>query len=114
MPDDKSLKDKFIEFCTNRFLKMLFESKCLEQYWCCTMNMFPRLCEKAPRMLIPFATTYLCESRFSTLLSIKTKSSNRLNAQADMRITISNKVPRLRKFCAINRNKRVIKFQVDL
>ena len=48
-------------------------------------------------MVIQFATTYLCESGFSTLLSIKTKSRNRLNAQADMRIAISNKVPRFEK-----------------
>ena len=80
MLDDEKLKDDLIELCTNRFLKMQFESKTLEQYWCCAMNMFPRLCEKALSMLIPFATTYLCESGFSTLLSIKTKSRNRLNA----------------------------------
>ncbi len=39
------------------------------------MAMFPKLCEKALAVFIPFATTYLCESGFSTLLSIKTKST---------------------------------------
>ena len=39
----------------------------------------------------------LCESWFSTLLSIKTKSRNRLNAHADMRIVISNKVQSFEK-----------------
>ena len=97
MSNDESLKDKLIELCMNRFLKMQFESKTLEQYWCCSMNMFPKLGEKALSTLIPFATTYLCESGFSTLLSIKTKSRNRLNAQADMRIAISNKMPRFQK-----------------
>ena len=97
MSDDESLKDELIELCMNRFIKMQFESKTLEQYWCCSMNMFPKLGEKALSTLIPFATTYLCESGFSTLLSIKTKSRNRLNAQADMRIAISNKMPRFQK-----------------
>ena len=92
MPDDEKLKDNLIELSTKRFLKMQFERKTLEQYWCCAIKMFPRLCEKALSMFIPFATTYLCESGFSTLLSIKTKSRNQLNAQADMRIAISNKV----------------------
>ena len=61
------------------------------------MNIFPRLCEKSLSMLIPFATTSLSESGFITLLSIKTKPRNCLNAQADMRIAISNKKPRLKK-----------------
>lgn len=52
--------------------------------------MFPRLCENALAVTIPFATTYLCESEFSTPLSVKTKSGNRLNAQADMRTDLSN------------------------
>ena len=61
------------------------------------MNMFPKLVEKALSTLISFVTTYLCESGFSPLLSIKTKSRNRLNAQADMQIAISNKMPRFQK-----------------
>jgi len=52
-----------------------------------------KTCETALPELIPFATTYLCESGFSTLLSIKTKSRNRLKAQADMRVGSSNIVP---------------------
>ena len=59
------------------------------------MDMFSKLCEKALSVLIPFATTYLCQSGFIALLSIKTKSRNHLSAQADMRVAISNKVPRL-------------------
>lgn len=97
MSDDEKLKDDLIELRTNRVLEMQFESKTLEQYWCLAMDMFPRLCEKALSVFIPFATTYLCESGFSALLSIKTKSRNRLGAQADMRIAISNKVPRFEK-----------------
>jgi len=61
------------------------------------MVMFPRLCETALVVLIPFATTYLCKSGFSNILSIKTISRNRLNAQTDMRVAISNIVPRFKK-----------------
>ena len=60
------------------------------------MNMFPKFGEKALSTLIPFATTYLCESEFSNLLSIKTKPKNRLNAQANIRIAISNTIPRFK------------------
>ena len=63
-----------IELCTNHVLEMQFESKIqetLEQYWCLATDMFPELCEKTLNVLIPFATTYLCKSGFSALLSIK-------------------------------------------
>jgi len=41
-----------------------------------------------------YATTYPCESGFSTFLSIRMKSRNRLKSQADIRAAISNIVPR--------------------
>ena len=47
MSDDESLKDDFIELCMDRFLKLQFKSKTLEKYWCCSMDMFPKLSEKA-------------------------------------------------------------------
>ena len=46
------------------------------------------LCETVLVVLIPFTTTWLRESGFSNLLSIKAKSRNHLNANA-----ISNIVP---------------------
>ena len=61
------------------------------------MSMFPRLGDKTLSVFIPFGTTYLCESGLSMLLSIKTKLTYRLNAQADMRIALSNKAPRFDK-----------------
>ena len=66
-------------------------------YWCLAMDMFPKLCEKALSVFIPFMTTYLCHSGFSALLSNKIESRNRLNAQADMWVAISNKLPRFEK-----------------
>jgi len=69
----------------------------LAETWCSAKVMFPRLCETALPVLIPFATTYLRQTRFSILLSIKTKYGNCVNAQADMRIAISNIVPRFEK-----------------
>lgn len=97
MSDDEELKEDLIDLRTNRTLEMQFESKTLEEFWCAALDMFPRLGGKALRVLIPFATTYLCECGFSSLLSIKTKSRNRLNPQADLRIAVSKKVPRFDK-----------------
>ena len=56
-------------------------------------------------VLIPLATAWLCESGFGTLLSIKTKSINRLNAQSDMRAAISNTVPRFESLISMKQEQ---------
>jgi len=45
-------------------------------------------------ILVPFATTYLCESGFSSLLYLKNKYRNRLNPSKDLRVALSNCVLR--------------------
>jgi hypothetical protein len=47
---------------------------------------------------IPFATTYLSESGFSTLVTIKTKSRNRLDVQYDMRVALLKTTPQFNVF----------------
>ena len=56
-----------------------------------------------------YATTYPCESGFSTFLSIRMKSRNRLKSQADIRAAISNIVPRFEALRS--RNKGVIELK---
>ena len=53
--------------------------------------------------LIPFATTYLCESGFSALLAVKMKQRNRLAAKDDMRVALSKTIP---QFCVLVENKK--------
>jgi len=66
--------------------------------------MFSRLCETALAALIPFATTYLYEPEFSTLLSVKMKPE--LNAQEDMRVAISNIVPLFEKLISKKKEQK--------
>ena len=49
----------------------------------------------ALKKLIPFATTYECETAFSTLLAIKTKSLNRLEVTNEMRVALAKTKPNL-------------------
>ena len=46
-------------------------------------------------MLVPFATTFLCESGFSTMVQIKDKYRNRLDISHDMRVALSKTSPRI-------------------
>jgi hypothetical protein len=43
--------------------------------------------------LIPFATIYLCESRFSTFVTIETKNRNLLDIQRDKHVALSKTTP---------------------
>jgi len=79
MSGDTGLK-ALTELRSNLAFEMQFESKTLEEYWYSAMVMFPRLRETSLAVLTPFATTYPCESGFSSRWSIKMKSKKRLNA----------------------------------
>jgi hypothetical protein len=50
---------------------------------------FPSLSNRALKVLIPFATSYLCESGFSAVAVIKTKYRSRLRLEKEMRVAIS-------------------------
>ena len=52
-------------------LKMQVESKTLEKYWCSRMVMFPRYCENALAMLIPFVTTCLANQVYSLVYQLR-------------------------------------------
>lgn len=55
----------------------------------------------AMNILLPFASTYLCESEFSALLYIKSKYRTRLTAvENDLRISLSNITPRFDELCS--------------
>jgi hypothetical protein len=44
-------------------------------------------------VLLPFATTYLCEHGFSTLINLKTKYRNWLNPEDSFQIALASKSP---------------------
>ncbi len=44
-------------------------------------------------LLLPFTTTYMCETGFTVLTKMKTKERNKLNASPDMRVALSSCEP---------------------
>ena len=94
MDDNDQMKDDLIEMKASSKIKMEFDSTQLDAFWCAQLNTFLQLAKKALEILVPFATTYLCETGFSTLVNIKTKQRNRLDPRDDMRVSISKKEPR--------------------
>lgn len=95
IPDE--IQDEFIDLQNDSSARNLFNEKLLTQFWCAMYKSYPNVTMLAFRVLIPFASTYLCESGFSTLLHIKTKARNRLNVEDDMRLALTNTQPRILK-----------------
>ena len=56
---------------------------------------YPNVSLTALRILVPFASTYLCEAGFSALVDIKTKNRNRLNVEDDIRLALTNVKPQI-------------------
>ncbi|KAJ8369595.1 hypothetical protein SKAU_G00096230 [Synaphobranchus kaupii] len=58
----------------------------------------PRLAHHATtRFILPFATTYLSETAFSALVTIKTKARNRLDVHSDFRLAVTKVTPDIPK-----------------
>ena len=73
MVGDDLAKDDLIELRTMQMLRSKFSSKNFVQFWCSLAKAYAHLVKRSMVAVIPFNTIYLCESGFSTLLSIKTK-----------------------------------------
>ncbi|XP_076064977.1 protein FAM200C-like [Oratosquilla oratoria] len=81
----EGLAEKLIELRSNNETKMEFESKDdLSSFW---MSKTAHM--EATKMLLPFATTYVCEQGFSTLVNLKTKYRNRLNPEDSILVAVT-------------------------
>ncbi len=102
MSDNDLSKDDFIEFQENPRKKADFERAGMDvkQFWCEQISAYPSLAIRAMHVLVPFTTTYLCETGFSALLNMKSKWRNRLDVSDDMRVALSVTVPRFHALIA--------------
>ena len=73
-----SEQESLIEIATSGSVKMDFYQKPMADFWIGLHSEYPALANRAVKTLIPFATTYLCESGFLALTSMKTKYRHRL------------------------------------
>ncbi len=59
------MQEQFIELKSDSRLKELFSSCPLSSSWAALMQEYPELCDVALKIILPFASTYLCEAGFS-------------------------------------------------
>ena len=87
VPDE--MQKQFNELKNDSAARDIYHKKSLSQFWCDMSESYPQISKVAFRILLPFATTYLCECGFFTLLHIKTKKRNRMKVEDDMRLALS-------------------------
>ncbi|KRX34618.1 SCAN domain-containing protein 3 [Trichinella murrelli] len=80
LPHD--LQEEAIELQFNSLTKDSFEK-------------YPKISSQSLRILVPFSSTYLCETEFSALMTLNTQHRNRLNVESDLRCTLSPTPPRI-------------------
>ena len=78
----------------------MFMEKSLSQFWCTMLRSYPKVSTEALRVIVPFASTYLCKTGFSTLVYITSKASNQLNVEDDMRLAVTKTPPRISKLAS--------------
>ncbi|XP_045114813.1 protein FAM200A-like [Portunus trituberculatus] len=100
-------QEEFIELLHDSTAKNVFQSNSLSSFWCSMMES-SKISDLAVRVLLPFASTYLCESGFSSLLAIKTKSRNKLSVEDDLRCALAATEPRIHELVAQNNHKSPI------
>ena len=57
----------------------------LDEFWISVKESNQVIGEKALALLLPFPTSYLCETGFSSVAVLKSKYRNRLSIEADLR-----------------------------
>ena len=86
IPEQESL----IEIATSGSVKIDLNQKLLPYFWIGLPSEFLALANRAVKTLMPFATTYLCESGFSALTNMKTKYRHRQCGKCFKTETLSN------------------------
>uniref|UniRef100_A0A8C7ZJR2 Uncharacterized protein n=1 Tax=Oryzias sinensis TaxID=183150 RepID=A0A8C7ZJR2_9TELE len=91
------LESQLLEVSTDSTLKGQWGKLDLGSFWTVVSKEYPLLALRAVKVLLPFTTTYLCESGFSTVATTKTKARSRLRAslEATLRVSLSPIPPRL-------------------
>lgn len=102
LPADYSVfeRDQFVEISCDGELKNEFKKDMLCDFWLKRRNEYGLISDRALKFLIPFNTSYLCETGFSAMLAIKNKYRTKLQLEPDLRLKLTNIKPDIANLCA--------------
>ena len=89
-------QDEFLGMINDFVARQEYQEKPLSHFWVGLKDSYSQTTETAIHILIPFVSTYLCESEYSSLLQIKAKHRNRITVEDDF--SLSQTTPRIQLF----------------
>ncbi|XP_014776045.1 zinc finger BED domain-containing protein 5 [Octopus bimaculoides] len=90
---DNSIQDQFIDLVNDRGEKCFSCEMCCSDFWIEMARSYFDVVKVSLKVLMPFPTTYECETPFSTFLANKTKSRNQLDVTPEMRVALFKTEP---------------------
>ena len=94
-------EEELNDICNNGNFKLMHKQMPLGEFWIRIQTKYPCIGKKAIILLLQFSKSYLCESKFSLLMNVKTKKRERLLiVEEDMRVALSNVPPHIKGICA--------------
>ena len=81
--------EELIDLSEDSSLKMNFSRTKLVQFWVSLLTLYPLISTEALKALIPFSSSYKCETGFSAMVGIKTKFRNKLRLSNSLRLKLS-------------------------
>ena len=81
-------EEELMDLSCDRTLKAQFQQLSHADFWPSLSHEYPELTAEVMRILLPFPTTYLCESSFSTLTAMMTKYRARLQDENDLSLPV--------------------------
>ena len=97
---EDELQDQFIDMKNDSRSQDVFEAFPVTDFWLRMALLYPEISKTALKKLLPFSSTWPCESAFSTLLNVKSKQRNRLEVEQDIRCALLSTEPRIKNLVA--------------
>ena len=92
----EEMENEFISLVNNTSMEDLSkQEENISYFWAAISSQYLKIGLFALRVILVFSSTYLCEKGFSTLLNIKSKARNKLEAERDMRWALSKTLPNI-------------------
>uniref|UniRef100_K7FYF8 DUF4371 domain-containing protein n=1 Tax=Pelodiscus sinensis TaxID=13735 RepID=K7FYF8_PELSI len=76
VPED--LQEENLDLKNDFAAQDVYQQSTIEKFWASVTGSYPNLLTHAIRFLLPFASTYMCETGFSCLLHVKTQTQDPL------------------------------------
>ncbi|CAK1588691.1 unnamed protein product [Parnassius mnemosyne] len=90
-------EEQLIELSCDSSLKLQYDKNKLHEFWSSVSHEYRAISYTALRVLLPFATSYLCETGFSAVAVIKNRYRSKINVEKEMRVAID---PRFEELCS--------------